>query len=174
LEEQKVDTKRELVKLTVPALQIIAAEEKVVLPETSRIKKADYIAAIILSRYPAPTESSAIIDKPDDDDEVLEDNADDGGRQVDEDSQGNTAENTTNKIVNTQQQVVAANNEDEVWAKKVLNAYTNTKLIAIMAKANIVISKPGRKVKADYVNAIYFARHLKLLSHKIFFDFQAC
>lgn len=53
----------------------------------------------------------------------------------------------------------AAQARREILAKKLISGKNNTtQLIAIIAKENIVM-KPGRKVKQDYVNAIYNARN---------------
>ena len=137
--EVKLATHRELSKLTMPALQLIAAEEKVVLPEVGRILKSHYIEAIVLSRHPANEDvDDAEVGLPEDKEESEVVPAEEGGETNNDES-------------------IALEDERAVLAKKFIAVNTTDELKAIVAKEKIDMG-PGRKTKSSYVEAIYLAR----------------
>jgi hypothetical protein len=117
-------------KLKLDQLIEIVTEENIVLPVKNKLLRQDFIEAIVSARHP-----QTIVEEEDE--------------EKDEEKDEAVAE-----VVDC-----AAQQAQETWAKKLIAAKYNVKeLIAIVAKDKIVI-KPGRKVKEDYVDAIYNARN---------------
>lgn len=129
-DDQVLADKRALNKLTMQKLKDVAAAENVVLPERARLLKLDIVDAILQQRKTPLVED-------------LEDDVEEEMR----------AEASMNVVATD-----ACDQESETVAKKILQCFTNTELLAIALKENVVLG-PGTKVKMDYVNAIYLARH---------------
>lgn len=91
--------------------------------------KKDYVAAIMSARHPAVVA------------EVI-------ASRHEEEAKGEAKEEAKEVV----------DKAEEEMAKKMISAkYNKKEMIAIVAKEKIVM-KPGRKVKDDYVTAIYMAR----------------
>ena len=128
-----------------PQLQEIVVKEAVQLPERNRIVKADYISAIILSRY------------PDDSEMILSDDEEElpapRGQQQQESN-----EETTRAVEETVDES-ETNAQATIIRKKLLAVNTVKELKAIAAVEAIAINHC--KTKAHYIDAIYLARSLK-------------
>jgi hypothetical protein len=135
-----------LKRYTKVELMLIVEAEKIVLPEKARLVKDDIIEAINNSRRsglpPVHVAGLPAVHVVDDSDEE---------ETMDVELETNDVELETN-AVELQKRAMEL--------EKTFIAVNSTKeLIAIMAREKIVMG-PGRKKKADYVDAIYSARHV--------------
>jgi hypothetical protein len=144
------DGKKALLDLRLFELRELAVAENVVLPEKSRLLKADYADAIYLAR------TLLTDDNIDDNEEGTMDVVE---VEVNEDAQLQEQQLQEQQL---QEREATAKKERETVAKQFIYANnTILELIAIIAKEKIKI-KTGSKIKIDYVNAIYIHRNPSL------------